>query len=147
MIHIGIDPGVKNGFAVWDTEKQQFISITTICFWEAIETVFNYAKYKGYKNLIVFIEDSAGNKPIFQKLKTSNELCQNKISQNVGSNKAYCNLMKQYFERHEIKYIATVPKKKNYVKNNPELFKKITGYTKRTSEHSRDAAMLVHKTC
>jgi hypothetical protein len=92
MIHIGIDPGVKNGFAVWDTEKQQFDSITTICFWEAIETVFSYIKYKGHKNVAVFIEDSAGNKPIFQKLKTSNELdtsSDNQLAENLEKITSY----------------------------------------------------------
>jgi hypothetical protein len=30
---VGIDPGVKTGFAVWDRKEKQFVSVETRDFW------------------------------------------------------------------------------------------------------------------
>ena len=38
-IYIGIDPGVKTGFAVWDSYKKQFIAIETLMIHEAFDQV------------------------------------------------------------------------------------------------------------
>ena len=42
MIHIGIDTGVKTGFAAWDSEKKHFMEIVTLTITQAMERVLIY---------------------------------------------------------------------------------------------------------
>ena len=120
----------------------------------------------------IVIEDPAQNKPTFFRPGTTQRQMY-KISQNVGANKEHGRLLIERFESLGLQVDAVKPKgndqeKLNRVlnhkygnnpiparelsaikktlkdtKNNAANFKFITGYSGRTSEHGRDAAMLV----
>ena len=67
-----------------------------------------------------------------------------KIAQNIGMNKKESMLLEQFCIKNGLDYTMVKPSKKTMTKLNSEQFKKMTGYSGRTSEHGRDAAMLVY---
>lgn len=136
---IGIDGGTKTGFAVWDSEKKQFATIKTIDFWEAYEWVCNAYSTE---QCVVYVEDPAQNKSVFNR-HTNNKRQDLKIAQNVGMVKKESELMIRGLKRHGFTVNAIRPQKGSYTKMSAEAFKNLTKYTGRTSEHARDAAMLV----
>lgn len=90
----------------------------------------------------VFIEDVTQNKPTFNKGQWSINQYR-KISQNVGQNKRDCQLLMEYCELNSITIHKIRPHKGSLTKLSQEQFLEHTGYSGRSSSHSRDAAMLV----
>jgi len=70
-----------------------------------------------------------------------NNIVSQKIAKNVGENHATGKLIEQYCIRNNYQYKLIVPKKS---KVDAAMFKKLTGYDKRTNQELRDAAMLVY---
>ena len=62
--------------------------------------------------------------------------------QGAGSVKRDCVIWEEFLNDRKIPYMLIAPKN-NSTKLSAESFKKITGYSGRTNEHTRDAAMLV----
>jgi len=105
------------------------------------------------------MKSGLGSKDYESELRT-----QLKIAQNVGENKAAAKYIVQLLEEHQVPFITIAPSKRNRAdrtragsservdvrflnmptKTNEEQFKILTGYTGRSSEHSRDAATLIH---
>lgn len=144
-IFIGIDPGVNTGFAVWEPNERVFKQIDTFSFWWTIKQI---EKLKINYTLTVVIEDVTQNSPTFDReIKEQDEekrqKIQNKISQNVGSNKRDCQLIIEYCEGREIEIIKVRPTKGGFTKLDADQFRNITKHEGRTSNHGRDAAMLV----
>lgn len=141
---IGIDCGLNTGFAVYNKATKKFRELDTYTFWQTIHRLNHY--FDGCKNgemvVEVFIEDVTQNKPTFFKGQ-HNEKVYRKISQDVGSNKRDCILLMEYCDINHIKVHPIRPTKKSITKISQEQFTKYTGYTVRSSSHSRDAAMLV----
>ena len=136
MIHIGIDPGVKTGFAVWDSEKQKFLEISTFTITEAMNRVIihrNMALVLG-KELMLHIEDA-------RLRKWYGNSGREKL-QGAGSVKRDSKIWEDFCKENEIEYRMVAPKN-NRTKVNKEYFTKITGWTKQTTDHARDAAMMV----
>jgi len=63
-----------------------------------------------------------------------------RIGANVGENAASGKILVDFMTYHKIPYILVKP---TSAKWNADLFKKITGYTKRTNQEERDALKLV----
>jgi len=150
-IYIGIDAGKKTGVAVWDREK--FISIQTTDFWGAIDIIRENNDLLISGGLIVVVEDPSQNKPVFKIVSVYNLTQGNhqsrlsavaKVAQGVGSVKRESELIIEYCRRNEITVIPVKPTKRSMTKLDREQFKKITGYEGVTSEHARDAALLVY---
>ena len=139
MILIGVDP--PKGLAVWDTELRKFTDIRTVDFWFATEIIHKSFLFH-LSNMAVVIEAPQVNKPTFYR-PGQNARAMSRISQNVGSNKRDSVLIIEYCQRMGIKCIPVPPRRSNSTKNDPELFKRLTGWPGRTSEHGRDAGMLV----
>ena len=141
MILIGIDPGVKTGFAV--TKDKKIIEILTLDFWKTIERI-NYYHQLGDR-VKIYIENPNGNKPVFVKAGANSSQSYVKIGQNVGSNKREASLLIEYCKINNIEVVPVIPKKKaiSSGKIKEGYFKKITGYDKRCSQHGRDALMLI----
>lgn len=136
MIHIGIDPGVKTGFAVWDSEKQGFLEISTCTITEAMNRVIihrNMALVSG-KELMLHIEDA-------RLRKWYGNSGREKL-QGAGSVKRDSKIWEDFCKENDIEYRMVDPKN-NRTKVNKEYFNKITGWTKQTTDHARDAAMMV----
>lgn len=131
-IAIGIDPGVKTGFAVWDMEEKKFLKIATISIVEAFSFILDY-KLNDYEIVIRF-EDARQRKWYGDNSEAK--------KQGAGSVKRDSAIWQEFCEYHEFEYLA-VPPQRGATKWFIGRFKKITGWYSQTSEHARDAAMLV----
>lgn len=138
MIYIGIDTGVHTGIAVWDSEKGKFVYLDTLKIHEALNIVSSYA-YKDIP-LCVRFEDARQRKWIPFAKNMTGELGR---AQGAGYVKAHCQIWEDFLTDYRIPFEAIAPRR-NVTKLSAEQFGRITGYKERTSEHSRDAAMLVY---
>lgn len=140
MILIGIDPGKHTGVAFWDKSERQLLSVYTTDFWGIITILQKVDKSK----VRVHIENPAFIKPTFKRGGKLSEAVKNSISQKVGMNKEHGKLIIEFCKRNKIECIPMKPKKENLSKMPEEKFKKYTGWKGVTSQHARDAAMLVY---
>ena len=145
-IYIGIDP--DKGWAEWDADAQKLIAVDTVDFWKINERLQKIAAMHQASEVTVriYIETPQYNAPVFLKPNRPNATREFvKIAQNVGENKAKAKLL--VARCHElfgkVNVIEMTPNKKSATKWTGERFKFQTGWKPRTSEHGRDAAMLV----
>ena len=138
MIYIGIDTGVHTGIAVWDSEKGKFVYLDTLKIHEALQIVSSYA-YKDIP-LCVRFEDARQRKWIPFAKNMTGELGR---AQGAGYVKAHCQIWEDFLRDKDIPFEMIAPRR-NVTKLSAEQFERITGYKGRTSEHARDAAMLVY---
>lgn len=131
-VYIGIDPGVNTGFAVWDAREGEFTEIVTTDFLYGIEKVM--AIHSVAPSLMVRVEDA--------RLRTWYGKKGAEVLQGVGSVKRETALWELFLQRAGIEHEMVHPKS-NKTKLDDAMFKRITGWDKRTSVHARDAAMLV----
>ena len=134
MICIGIDPGTHTGVAVWDTREGKFLSLDTLLIHDALDLVRRYANINNRDMQVVF--EDARQRKWFGKGDTSAKL------QGAGSVKRDCSIWEDFCKDYGIPFQAKPPVK-GATQVSAEYFKMISHYTGRTSEHSRDAAMLV----
>lgn len=132
MICIGIDPGTHTGMAVWDSKEGKFLSLETLPIHRAMVEVMNLRI--GREILVVF--EDARQRKWYGKGNTNAKL------QGAGSVKRDCSIWEDFCKDYGIPFRA-IPPVKGATKITPEYFKLISHYQGRTSEHSRDAAMLV----
>lgn len=133
MIYIGIDPGTNTGFA--KSIAGRLYEVKTYSIVQAMEAVAHTAKWakSNDKRLVVYIEDARKRKWVTggrEKL------------QGVGSIKRDCGIWEEFCVHHDIQFELVAPKN-NKTKLDAEAFKRLTGWTHRTSEHARDAVMLI----
>lgn len=134
MICIGIDPGTHTGVAVWDSREGKFLSLETLLIHDALDLVKRYANINNRDMQVVF--EDARQRKWFGKGDTSAKL------QGAGSVKRDCSIWEDFCKDYDIPFWAKPPVK-GATKVSAEYFKMVSHYTGRTSEHSRDAAMLV----
>jgi hypothetical protein len=133
-LFIGIDPGVSTGFAIYDPEKKE-LQLFTYKIHEAFDSV---AKMAPFIDLHVTIEDPNQ----WTHFKSYQEA--KKKLQGAGSVKRDFSAWRDFLTDWNIPFTAVRPdKQRNAYATNEALFKKITGYPKRSSGHARVAAMLV----
>ena len=128
---IGIDVGTHTGVAVWDKHKKCFVEIVTTTILQAMSIV---SKYEVPDGVQVRLEDA-------RKRKWFGNSGRERL-QGAGSVKRDCVIWEEFLNEEKIPYMLIAPKN-NSTKMSADSFKKITGYSGRTSEHARDAAMLV----
>ncbi|EMO43825.1 hypothetical protein [Leptospira santarosai] len=129
---IGIDPGVETGLAVWNKDTQRLTQVATYSALEAQEEV---KSYNSWGVPICLIIEDARKRTWFGK---NSE----KKRQGAGSVKRDCKLWVEFCELNKIPYRLVHPQR-GKTKHKAAEFRTLTGWTGRTSEHSRDAAMLV----
>lgn len=134
MICIGIDTGKHTGFAVWDTEKRKLDFVDTIPIHEALLRIWS----QRHANVEVYFEDARQRK--WYGTRTAKE-DRDKL-QGAGSVKRDSTIWEDALTDWGIPFHSVAPKH-NTTKMTPEFFRALTGWKGRTSEHSRDAAMLV----
>lgn len=132
---IGIDTGTQTGYAVWNIETKGFEEIQTLKIHQALDSVLEYHKLYGDKLLVRF-EDA--------RLRKWYGRATNAKLQGVGSVKRDAKIWEDFLKDNLINYEAVHPKNIR-TKLKSERFQRITKYKGRTSEHARDAAMLVFK--
>lgn len=137
MICIGIDPGTHTGVAVWDTGEGKFLSLVTLPIHRAMESVLVWASlvYDKSKDIQVVFED-ARQRTWYGNGNTNTKL------QGAGSVKRDCSIWEDFCKDYGIPFWAKPPVK-GATKVSADYFKMVSHWTGRTSEHSRDAAMLV----
>lgn len=136
-ILIGIDTGVNTGFAVaidnghgGDLQEVQCLSIT-----QAMANINELVIEHGKENIKLYIEDA--------RLRTWFTGGREK-AQGVGSVKRDAQIWESWCKEQDLNYIM-IPPKANATKTKADVFKKRTGWSGRTNEHARDAAMLVFR--
>lgn len=153
--YVGIDCGRNTGWAVWNVAKQDFDEIATTTFWGAVKKIADmiYNCDFMHKDVTFVIENPNLHKNVFKRKKfvngkwiTIRGAAHDKISQDVGMNKRDAQLLIQYCKDHLLDVIESQPTAKSNTKLSEISFRNITRYTGgRTSQHGRDAAMLVYK--
>jgi hypothetical protein len=129
--YIGIDCGVNTGFAVWNKSMKKFIRLDTLAIHEAMAFVKNYC----YLNVFVRVEDAKQRKWFGDR--------SNAKQQGAGSVKRDCKIWEDFLTDLKVDFEMVAPRK-GMTKHTAETFRKITGYSGKTSNHARDAAMLVY---
>ena len=135
MICIGIDPGTHTGVAVWDTKEGRFLSLETMPIHQALIKVMMWKDRAGHDLQVVF--EDARQRTWFGRDKNTNAK-----RQGAGSIKRDCSIWEDFCKDYQIPFLA-VPPIKGGTKLSEAYFKPISGYQGRTSNHARDAAMLV----
>jgi len=135
-VFIGIDTGVNTGVAVWDSEAKRFSEITTTSIVGAMKIVNDYA---AAWPVTIVIEDARKRKWIPRE-KTQSEFKGKAMG--AGSVKRDAKIWEEFSEFYNIP-IELRPPRKGMTKWSEDYWQKVTGWTKRTSEHARDAALLV----
>ena len=135
MIYIGIDPGTHTGVAIWDNKQQDFVELETLPIHQALIKVMMWRDRIGHDLQVVF--EDARQRTWFGRDKNTNAKLQG-----AGSIKRDCSIWEDFCKDYQIPFLA-VPPVKGGTKLREADFKTISGWQGRTSNHARDAAMLV----
>lgn len=137
MIYIGIDCGVHTGVAIWNSVERRFESIYTTVLYRALLDVLSL-RQNGQELFVVF-EDARRRKWLPQEKSISEQ--RGKML-GAGSVRRDSAIWEEFCTGEGIPFIAQAPSK-GMTKWSPEAFAAITGYKGKTSNHARDAALLV----
>ena len=135
MIFIGIDPGTHTGIAVWDSEEKKFLYMETLPIHRALNVVDLWNRKHSGRVMVIF-EDARKRKTFRQEYGNIAKL------QGAGSIKRDCSIWEDFLTDLDIPFQSPPPSIGN-TKPRPEYFAKLTGWKERTSNHARDAAMIV----
>lgn len=142
MIYIGIDTGVNTGIAVWDNRKRSLVCVSSTEIHKAMEEVKRWktlAEESG-TTLVVRVEDPRQRTWFGTERMSRDE--ERKRLQGVGSVKRDASIWDGFLKDFGVEYEMVAPRS-NMTKITHDGFVSITGWSKRTNEHGRDAAMLV----
>lgn len=132
-LFIGIDVGTETGYAEWSATEQRLLTVESMKIHEVMDRVKEQHKIYG-SGLFVRFEDA-------RKRNWFGDAGREKL-QGAGSIKRDSAIWEDFLTSEGISFEAVAPKR-NRTKTAAEYFKRVTGWQKRTNEHSRDAAMLV----
>lgn len=133
---VGIDPGKHTGIAVWSTDAQHFELVETM----PIHRALAYIRANVDVGLRVYFED-ARQRRWLPKDATSSEYRGHLMG--AGSVKRDSAIWQDALTDWGIPF-EMVPPRAGATKWNADTFARITGYKGRTSNHARDAALLVY---
>lgn len=136
MLIVGIDPGVATGFARWNTTTQRFEDIATMPIHRAL-----LAALMPSPDLVIF-EDARLRQFFTRDAKVAKYGAG--VREGVGSIKRDCGIWEAFLTDKGVPFIARKPQR-GATKWTAAHFATITGWTGRTSEHARDAAVLVYR--
>lgn len=132
---IGIDPGIKSGWASWDCIDKEFKVVKTMKLWEifrALGSPFHF------DDTMVYIENP--NTFIPFKNVPREEIDARK--QGAGACKQTFKHIIEFLEDHNIPY-QTTRLQGGLKKKSAQWFREQTKWEERTDEHGRDAALIV----
>lgn len=135
-LFIGIDTGTETGLAVWNGSS--FTEVRTTKIHAALKRVEELAE-ENPGEVCVVIED-ANLRKWFPQEKSESEY-RGKLM-GAGSVKRDSTIWRDFCKDLGIQFTA-VPPRPGMTKWNEDYWKHVTGWTGRTSEHARDAALLV----
>ena len=136
MIWFGIDPGVNTGLALWkDGELKVVETVNIVRAMGRILAAFDQA----LDDITVVYED-ARQRQWLPRERNASEY-RGKLM-GAGSVKRDCEIWEEFCKVYDIKCIAVRPRP-GMTKWSAETFAAVTGWKGRTSNHARDAALLV----
>lgn len=133
-LYIGIDPGTRTGVALWDPSIKE-LKISTLKIHEAMNAIKVIAETIEKKSVKVRFEDA-------RQRKWFGNAGRDQL-QGAGSIKRDCAIWEDYLKDLGVDFEMVAPKNA-ITKMKAEYFRQLTGYKGKTSEHGRDAAMLVY---
>ena len=138
--YIGIDPGVKTGYALWSRSLKKFCYISSDTITKTMDWVkwvaSEVAKSDNPSSLFIRVEDARKRKWFGPGSKAK--------LQGAGSIKRDCKMWESFLTEQKIPFEMVDPKDmKGFTKLDQDVFRKMAKWDKSTNEHSRDAAMLV----
>lgn len=134
---VGIDPGVNTGFAIWHPDERIFYVIETLQIHQAFFAILAI-KSEVPEAVVQVIFEDARQRTWFGK--TGSE-----VWKGAGSIIRDCKAWEDFLTDEQIPFIARKPASGG-TKWDKDFFKRVTGWTGKTNEHSRDAACLVFNT-
>lgn len=143
---IGVDPGVKTGFAVWDREQKKLTAIETVSFWELFLGIQRSLLYNTLNTC--FVIEIANYAPTFRERrgKAQSVGTADRMSRNVGGLSREADLLVEGFRQLGYEVIERRPiGKAKKAADDVEQFERLTGWTERTSQHARDAGRLCYQ--
>jgi hypothetical protein len=136
VYYIGIDPGVHTGFAVWDKINEKLQQVLTLKIHQAMLVIkHDYCDSLIWENTFVRVED-----PRMATYLRGDDM---QKAQGAGSVKRDASIWEDFLTDLGIPFEMVRPNKRS-TKLNGSTFKRITGFSDKTSVHGRDAAMLVY---
>ena len=134
---IGIDTGVNTGYAVAEDKGNggELFEVRSLTITQAMSRTLEFVVHYGKENVCLFIED-ARQRTWFTGGREK--------AQGVGSDKRDAQIWEDWCKEQGINYKMIHPAS-NATKKKAVDFTRMTGWTGRTNEHARDAAMLVFK--
>lgn len=140
MIYVGVDTGVNTGFSEYDSKKRCLLSVCSLPIHKAMERVkVLHDLHK--EELVVRVEDPRQRKWFGTERMTREE--ERKKLQGVGSVKRDATIWEDFLKDLGVRFEMVAPKM-NVTKLTQETFKRYTGWSSKTNEHGRDAAMLIY---
>ena len=130
MLMIGIDPGKHTGIAIYNTGMKELILCSTLLIHKAMDVI----SALDHSDVFVRVEDARLRKWFGKDAYLK--------KQGAGSIKRDCTIWEDFLNDKKIPHEMIHPLKGS-TKLSTEMFFNITGYKGRTSNHARDAAMLV----
>lgn len=132
--YIGIDPGTNTGFAVWDRQEKKLIEVSSYKIHEAMARV-RLLNFKFPGEIFAVVEDA-------RKRKFFHGEDMSAKAQGAGSVKRDSSIWDDYLSDLEVDYEMKAPgKTSNSIDS--RTFNSLTHWNKQTSNHARDAALLV----
>jgi hypothetical protein len=128
---VGIDPGVNTGWATYIDGKLMGL--------QTIQPIDIYAQIVTSEAELFVFEDSRLQSAVW--IPSKNKAVANNIARKIGQVDALCSLIEETCNRYEIKFMRVSPKAKGG-KMNSEDFNGLTGWSARSNQHERDAAMV-----
>ncbi len=130
---VGVDPGVHTGFAVWSLAERRLTTVRTLGITLAMTNIRAMADTGSLHS--VRFEDARLRKWYGQEAEAKR--------QGAGSVKRDCSIWYEFLSGLVgVPFLPVSPRAKG-AKLDAAAFKRLTGWQGRTSEHGRDAAMLV----
>jgi hypothetical protein len=143
-ILIGIDPDTeKSGFAFIDKENQGKIDLKNLTFFELFSVLTeiknNYQPV--YFDVQIYVECGFLNQGNRHKVLGGSLSLNSKIGERIGANHEVAKKICEMCDFLELNYHKVKPTRSKI--KDKDVFKKITGYDKRTNQEQRDALMLI----
>ncbi len=136
---IGIDPDLeKSGVAV--VVKGQIESLHKL----ELDDLCDFVVERFTAGVVVVLEDVEANKPVFNRGNQSKRV-RERIAQNVGNVKATARHIDRMLTKRGVTVTKVAPLRgavKRQAKKNSVYFNKLTGWSGRSNEDTRDAALL-----
>lgn len=139
QIRIGIDPDLEeSGIAIIEQQpfgKQTITHLSTMYFFNMLSLI-NELYMKGEHKSFLVVVEAAHKIKVSNWHGSANKQIAGRIGKNIGENHAVAKLIIEYLKINQIPFREYVPGSKKW---DADLFKKVTGYTKRTNQEERDA--------